>query len=64
MRQKELPYLRNEYIQNQRKYGKCFFSIFGKHTECRFTSTCFEQNISQVAALNIDIGVASLGSCP
>jgi hypothetical protein len=29
-----------------------FFS--GKYTQCRFTSTCFEQNITQVAALNID----------
>ena len=53
MRQKELPYLRSKYIQNQRRYGKCF-SISGKHTECRFTSTCFEQIITQVAALNID----------
>ena len=31
-----------------------FFFISGKYTECRFTSTCFEQNIIQVAALNID----------
>ena len=31
-----------------------FFLISGKYTECRFTSTCFEQNITQVAALNID----------
>ena len=30
------------------------FFISGKYTECRFTSTCFEQNITQVAALNID----------
>jgi len=30
------------------------FFIYGKFTECRFTSTCFEQNIIQVAALNID----------
>jgi len=30
------------------------FSISGKHIECRFTSMCFEQNITQVAALNID----------
>jgi len=29
-------------------------SISGKNTECRFTSMCFEQNISQMAALNID----------
>jgi len=27
--------------------------ISGKYTECRFTLTCFEQNINQVAALNI-----------
>jgi len=47
------PYLRSELIQNQRRYGKCF-SISGKNTECRFTSMCFEQNITQVAALNID----------
>ena len=31
-----------------------FFFISGKYTECCFTSTCFEQNITQVAALNID----------
>ena len=31
-----------------------FFFISGKCTECRFTSTCFEQNITQVAALNFD----------
>ena len=31
-----------------------FFFISGKYTECRFTSTCFEQNITQMAALNID----------
>jgi len=31
-----------------------FFLISGKYTEYRFTSTCFEQNITQVAALNID----------
>ena len=37
MRQKELPYLRSEYFQNQRRYGKCF-SISGKNTECRFAS--------------------------
>jgi len=30
------------------------FFISGKYTECSFTSTCFEQNITQVAALNID----------
>ena len=30
------------------------FFISGRYTECRFTSTCFEQNITQVAALNID----------
>jgi len=30
------------------------FFISGKYTERRFTSTCFEQNITQVAALNID----------
>jgi len=30
------------------------FFISGNYTECRFTSTCFEQNITQVAALNID----------
>jgi hypothetical protein len=30
------------------------FLIFGKYTECCFTSTCFEQNITQVAALDID----------
>jgi len=31
-----------------------FFSFSGKHTEYRFTSMCFEQNITQVAALNIN----------
>jgi len=50
---KELPYLRSEEFQNQRRYGK-YFSISGNHTECRFTSMRFEQNITQVAALNID----------
>jgi hypothetical protein len=30
------------------------FLFLEKYTECRFTSTCFEQNITQVAALNID----------
>jgi len=30
------------------------FFISGKYTEFRFTSTRFEQNITQVAALNID----------
>jgi len=30
------------------------FFISGKYIECRFTSVCFEQNITQVAALNID----------
>jgi len=52
VRQKELPYLRSEYIQNQRRYSKCF-SISGKHTECRFNQYV-EQIITQVAALNID----------
>ena len=31
-----------------------FFLISGKYTECHFTSMCFEQNITQVAALNSD----------
>jgi len=53
VRQKELPYLRSEKIQNQRRYSK-YFSISGKHIECRFTSMCFEQNITHVAALNVD----------
>jgi len=53
VRQKELPYLRREYVQNKRRYGK-WFSISGKHTDCRFTLMCFEQIITQVAALNID----------
>jgi len=53
MRQKELPLLRSESIKTQRRYGN-IFSISGKHTECRFTSMYFEQNITQVAALNID----------
>ena len=30
------------------------FLIYRKYTECRFTWTYFEQNITQVAALNID----------
>jgi len=30
------------------------FFISGKYTECRFTSMRFEQNITQVAALNTD----------
>ena len=47
------PLFEKRIIQNQRRYGKCF-SISGKNTECRFTSMCFEQNITQVAALNID----------
>jgi len=35
------------------KEDTTFFFISGNYTECRFTSTCFEQNIIQVAALNI-----------
>jgi hypothetical protein len=35
-------------------YGKYTECRFKPTTECRFTSTCFEQNIIQVAALNID----------
>jgi hypothetical protein len=31
-----------------------FFLFSGKYTEYRFTSTYFEQNTTQVAALNID----------
>ena len=31
-----------------------FLFISRKYTECCFTQTCFEQNITQVAALNID----------
>jgi len=30
------------------------FFISGKYTECCFTSACFKQNITQVAAFNID----------
>ena len=41
-----------------KKIQQIFFFISGKYTECRFTSTCFGQNITQVAALN------TLGSCP
>ena len=37
-----------------KKIQQMFFFISGKYTEWRFTSTCFEQNITQVAALNID----------
>ena len=37
-----------------KKIRQLFFFISGKYTEYRFTSTCFEQNITQVAALNID----------
>jgi len=37
-----------------KKIRQMFFFISGKYTECRFISTCFEQNITQVAALNID----------
>ena len=37
-----------------KKIRQMFFFISGKYTECRFTSTCFEKNITQVAALNID----------
>ena len=37
-----------------KKIRQMFFFISGKYTECLFTSTCFEQNITQVAALNID----------
>ena len=37
-----------------KKIRQMFFVISGKYTECRFTSTCFEQNITHVAALNID----------
>jgi len=31
-----------------------FYFISGKYTKCRFTSTCFEKKITQLAALNID----------
>ena len=37
-----------------KKIRQMFFFISGKYKKCRFTSTCFEQNITQVAALNID----------
>ena len=40
-------------IETKEETANVFF-ISGKYTECRFTSTCFEQNITQVAALNID----------
>ena len=41
-------------ISKPKKIRQMFFFISGKYTECRFTSTYFEQNITQVAALNID----------
>jgi len=47
------PLFEKRINSKPKKYGKCF-SISGKNTECRFTSTYFEQNITQVAALNID----------
>ena len=37
-----------------KKIRQMLFFISGKYTECRFTSTCFEQNVTQEAALNID----------
>jgi len=37
-----------------KKIQQMFFFISGKYTECRFTSMFFEQNITQVAASNID----------
>jgi len=36
------------------KEDTAIFFISGKYTECCFTSTCFEKNITQVEALNID----------
>ena len=41
-------------INSKPKKIRQMLFISGKYTECRFTSTCFEQNITQVAALNID----------
>jgi hypothetical protein len=34
--------------------GKYTVHRFKSTTECRFTSSCFEQNITQVVALNVD----------
>ena len=47
------PLFEKRINSKPKKIGKCF-SISGKNTEFRHTSTCFEQNITQVAALNID----------
>jgi len=41
-------------INSKPKKIRQMFSISGKHTEFRFTLMCFEQIITQVAALNID----------
>ena len=37
-----------------KKIRQMFFYFWKVHTECRLKSTCFEQNITQVAALNTD----------
>ena len=41
-------------INSKPKKIRQIFFISGKYTECRFTSTYFEQNITQAAVLNID----------
>ena len=41
-------------INSKSKEIRQMVSISGKHTGCRFISMCFEQIITQVAALNID----------
>jgi len=47
------PLFEKRINSNPKKIRKCF-SISGKHIECCFILICFEQNITQVAALNID----------
>ena len=47
------PLFEKRINSKPKKIDKCF-SISEKHTECRFTLMCFKQNITQVAALNID----------
>ena len=50
---KKSPILEANKFKTKEDTANIFF-ISGRYTECRFTSTCFEQNIIQVAALNID----------
>ena len=50
----EISPLFGELINSKPKKIRQMLFISGKYTECRFTSTCFEQNITQVVALNID----------